>query len=127
MTALVLQAAAITLVFTLGSLFERVRQLWPSFLGCPLCAGVWIGAGVAVADGIRVPLQVLGIGALSGVVALAAARVLEALDAYAVAAEGAAKSRKEADALLSKLVPAIEGEIVPLLRRSRPQPPGGLS
>jgi len=83
----VLEAAAITLVFTQGTLFVWVRKLWPAFFSCPLCVGVWVGIGYS---GMLSPpitssegLQVLGSGALAGVVALGIHAVLDILEALA--------------------------------------------
>lgn len=40
-------AVAITVVFTQGSIFQRVRswgpKLWQELANCSLCAGTWIG------------------------------------------------------------------------------------
>lgn len=38
-----------TIIFTCSSLFERVRAIYPKFLGCALCVGFWVGVGGAVA------------------------------------------------------------------------------
>lgn len=47
MFELAAQAAAITVVFVRGSIFDRVREsgpeLWQRFARCPLCTGFWIG------------------------------------------------------------------------------------
>jgi hypothetical protein len=32
-----------TLIVVRGTLFRRVRAIWPSFLGCSQCVGFWIG------------------------------------------------------------------------------------
>jgi hypothetical protein len=37
-----------TVILTRGSIFARVRALWPALLACPLCAGFWIGLGGAM-------------------------------------------------------------------------------
>lgn len=34
-------------VMTQGKITSRVRQWWPGLLGCPMCFGVWAGAGLA--------------------------------------------------------------------------------
>jgi hypothetical protein len=39
-------AVGLTIILTRGSIFARVRKVWPSFLGCPLCVGAWVGAGL---------------------------------------------------------------------------------
>lgn len=33
----------VTIIFVRGSIFERVRKRWPSFLSCALCVGFWVG------------------------------------------------------------------------------------
>lgn len=34
-----------TIIFTWGSIFEKLRALYPKMLNCPLCCGFWIGLG----------------------------------------------------------------------------------
>lgn len=83
----ILQAVAITLVFTQGSIFKKLRdvgpKLWRDLSNCPLCTGVWVGMGSALLAGLRSPVQVLGFGAVVGVAALLVWRVIDALDAFA--------------------------------------------
>lgn len=71
----ILFAAAITVVWTEGSLFAPLRthgpKLWQALAGCALCSGVWVGVGIALLSGERVWWQVLGMGCLSACVALA--------------------------------------------------------
>ena len=92
---LAVQAAAITIVFVRGSIFERVRdngpRLWQELTSCPLCAGVWIGFGWSLLSWFRslgtpasletlweklrsewlsVALDTLAVGALTGTLAL---------------------------------------------------------
>lgn len=94
------EAIAITIVFTRGSIFEKVRDngpaLWQRLAGCPLCAGVWIGAGwhllrehfastptpplSAFAFTIEHGLQTLGSAALTGVLAILVTNTLDYLD-----------------------------------------------
>jgi hypothetical protein len=38
-----------TVIFVWSTLFERVRALWPTFFGCPMCAGFWTGLGGSIA------------------------------------------------------------------------------
>ena len=89
-----LEAAAITFVFFRGSILKRFREsgpaIWRELATCPLCAGVWIGAGwtllrAASAGPISATwafaLTVLATGALTGAFAFAFARVLTLLDA----------------------------------------------
>lgn len=77
----VLEAAAMTLVFTRGTIFTRVREagpgLWRELAKCPLCAGVWVGAGWTVfrawsapASTLERAADALAAGALTGVLAL---------------------------------------------------------
>ena len=96
---LALQAAAITIVFVRGSIFERVRdhgpQFWQTLAGCPLCAGVWIGFIWSLLNRFRSPsgslenlrlewvsvaLDTLAVGALTGTIAFFAAVVLNLLE-----------------------------------------------
>lgn len=88
----VLEAAAITVVFTQGTIFSKVRSrgpaLWRELLSCPLCLGWWLGSGsqglqiaLGRADlGWDAPLHVVGAGALSGALALLYRRVTDWLD-----------------------------------------------
>lgn len=98
---LVLLSTSITLVFVQGSIFDRFRQHGPELLrelaSCPLCLGVWIGtftAGFAIdhehltlVEGAQTMAQVapyvLGIGCLTGVLAMTLKRVWDALEAVA--------------------------------------------
>jgi hypothetical protein len=41
----ILALSCATIIFTWGSLFERLRALYPKMLNCPLCCGFWIGLG----------------------------------------------------------------------------------
>lgn len=77
---LVLVAASVSIVLTHGSIFQFFREhgptLWRDLLSCPLCAGVWIGAGAHVLmTGISGPwtllraATVLGVGCATGVTA----------------------------------------------------------
>jgi hypothetical protein len=70
----ILFAAAITVVWTEGSLFTPLRtrgpKLWRDLAGCALCSGVWVGCGVALLSGARIWWQVLGMGCVSAVLAL---------------------------------------------------------
>ena len=99
---LAVQAAAITIVFVRGSIFERVRdngpKLWQELAGCPLCAGVWIGFGwhalrycspsgslEATFEKLRgewlsVALDGMATGALTGTLAFSVAVVLNFLE-----------------------------------------------
>ena len=98
----VLEAAAITLVFTKGTIFKAVREhgpkLWQELAACPLCAGVWVGMfwrvlraraneivgflGNADYASLSFAADVLASGAVTGVVALAGALFLSLLDRY---------------------------------------------
>lgn len=87
-----LQAAAITLIFVRGSIFERVRTrgpaLWRELASCALCSGFWIGlAWFALASwpprGFAALLWCFGGAALSAAAALLLVRVLDALEGLA--------------------------------------------
>ena len=95
--SLVLAAAAITIVFVRSSIFKRVREggpaLWQELAACPLCAGVWIGAGwrVTLAFALEratrpeppeLALQALAVGAMTGVLALGCQLLLAVLDKH---------------------------------------------
>lgn len=85
---LVLEAAVITLVFTRGSIFRRLRELgppldearprtlWQEFASCPLCVGVWVGFAWRllherpIAPSVELGADVLASGASTGVLAL---------------------------------------------------------
>lgn len=90
-------AVAITIVFIRGTLFDPLRERGPEFwrdlVKCPLCSGVWIGAGYLLAtlgvehlasptlrDVLGLALEALGVGALTGTVALGVSYLLSALD-----------------------------------------------
>lgn len=80
------QAVALTLLFVMGSIFKPLRsrgpRLWQELAGCPLCLGWWIGAvGAILGHPGVVWWLVPAWGALVGVAALGAHRVLELLDA----------------------------------------------
>lgn len=98
---LILQAAAVTLVFTRGSIFEALRgepyrareaeprllRLFRDWASCPLCSGVWIGAAfyaVQTWGSARLAhgLQVLGIACIVGVLASLLYMLLEFLDSF---------------------------------------------
>lgn len=88
---LVLQAAALTVVFVRGSIFASLRShgpaIWREFAACPLCVGVWVGAGwrllhgagtVSAEDGV----EALACGALTGVLALIVSLFIAVLDKH---------------------------------------------
>ena len=86
-----LEAAAITIVFVRGTIFKRVREsgpaLWRELASCPLCAGVWIGAGWyalrgAVPGPFESALTALATGAATGVLALLASLSVAVLDKH---------------------------------------------
>ena len=89
---LALEAAAITIVVTKGSIFKRLREMgpwfWRELSSCPLCAGVWIGAGWYLVyqplppSSLQVAVDALATGAVTGVMAFLIARVLLALEKY---------------------------------------------
>ena len=90
--AIVLFSAAITVVFTQGTLFHVLRthgpRLWRELVVCALCSGVWIGASSTVLihqvpfqASFSVLFQLLGMGSLTGCVAVLFVALWEALDA----------------------------------------------
>ena len=88
-----LEASAITIVFTKGSIFKRLREngpaLWQEWAGCPLCVGVWVGAAwrylrdAAIPPFLTMPVafELLANGAVTGVIALLVALTVSVLDA----------------------------------------------
>jgi hypothetical protein len=101
----ILQAAAITLVFTQGSLFDVFRlrgpELTRELARCPLCLGVWVGVGLASwafgSGHLHVPEAgatwraaspyLLGFGCMTAVLALTLKRLWEGLEALTMAFE----------------------------------------
>ena len=87
-----LEAAAITLVFTKGTIFRPLREAGPPFwrelAACALCAGAWIGFAWRllrvrpVAPILELAVDVLASGAVTGVLALFASLVLSLLDRW---------------------------------------------
>lgn len=94
---LVLFSAAITVVFTQGKIFRFAREhgpaLWRELVSCPLCSGVWIGAGSSFLVGghfvglLRV-YEALAVGALAGCAAWAFVALLNALGSVEVWLDG---------------------------------------
>jgi hypothetical protein len=89
---LVLQAVAITLVVTEGSIFARLRtfgpKLWRDLVSCSLCLGTWVGMGLYMVQVFtwpwtwRASIEVLGFGCVSGVLALMGAQLIACLDRW---------------------------------------------
>ncbi len=98
---ILLFSAAITVVFTRGSIFQflrgpyqrareteaRITRFFRDLFSCPLCSGVWVGMGASLLhdsagrwDVIRA-IDLLGFGCVSAVLALAAYSVLDWLQA----------------------------------------------
>ena len=92
--AFVIESAAITIVFVKGSIFQPLREsgpkLWQTLAGCPLCAGVWIGAGwlllrrllASQTFGLATAADALAAGAVTGVLALLLALVWALFDKH---------------------------------------------
>jgi len=64
-----------TLIVTWSHLFRRIRAWCPSFLGCPLCVGTWIGwAGGLIARSVMCPrlpgFEIVCIGPAVGLLSL---------------------------------------------------------
>ncbi len=77
----------LAIIITKGTLFARLRQLYPPLLTCPLCIGFWVGLTGAI---LRVPpeptlfraLQTFVLhGAAVALGAFLAGRTLDWLDA----------------------------------------------
>lgn len=101
---LVLFSAAITVVFTRGSVFDAVRsrgpELWRDLAGCPLCTGVWVGGALEALQvqglDFRAALTVLGVGCVTGCAALLYALLTDFLGSHAALAdERAAAMRRQ--------------------------------
>jgi len=93
--SIVLFSAAIAVVFTQGEIFKFLRRgpwIWRELASCALCSGVWLGAGMyllfygfphaggdlwTIATSVA---RVLGVGSLSGCVALIFVSIWEKLD-----------------------------------------------
>jgi hypothetical protein len=90
MLLLALQAAAITLIFVRGSIFEPLRSrgpaLWRQLASCALCSGFWVGltwfllASWPVRERATA-MWCFGGAAVSAAAALLLVRVLDALEA----------------------------------------------
>jgi hypothetical protein len=69
-----------TLIIVRGTVFSRVRKLWPALLGCAQCTGFWVGAGVGVSGLISIDrgrvVDVFVVGTATSFLALAADAVL---------------------------------------------------
>ncbi len=92
---IILFSAAITVVFTEGSIFKVLREhgpkLWRELVSCALCSGVWIGtamwllsagfphAGDSQAKALYA-VTALGTGCLTGCLALLFVLIWEKLD-----------------------------------------------
>lgn len=141
---IVLFSAAITTVFVRGSVFAPLRkrglckklgwffsgvwELWCDLAECPLCSGVWIGGGVAVSQlGSLLPLHVLGLGSLTGCLALLSSLVLDWLDtAAAILAlewEDRKEQRKARDSLHRAIAARGSGHAVNVVRRAAERAP----
>jgi hypothetical protein len=101
---LVLFSAAITMVFTRGTIFDFARArgptLWRDLAGCPLCSGVWIGGTVAALRdhtwSFWNVFAVLGLGCVTGCAALLFALAVDFLGSHATLAdEKAAALRRQ--------------------------------
>ncbi len=96
MILLVLQAAALAVLVTQGSIFDKLREIgpkwWRDLLTCPLCFGTWTGMFGAilivlrsrpnpssVLDFVDLAWFVLSAGALSGALGLLFVYVIERL------------------------------------------------
>ena len=97
MLSLVIQSVALSVVFHKGTIFRHLREggpaLWREMASCPLCSGVWIGAGwfllrTALASGVAalrstsILLDALVAGALTSVLSLAVVLLLALLNKH---------------------------------------------
>lgn len=77
---------SVTIIFTWSTLFKKVRSIYPTFLGCALCVGFWIGLFGSMAWREVVPLTLhTGLthfftACIVSVLSLAASLVLHRLD-----------------------------------------------
>lgn len=73
----------LTLILVRGTIFERVRQLWPALLTCSRCVGFWVGtlAGAAriVSLGHGQAIDAILVGCAVSVLSISADIVLELL------------------------------------------------
>ena len=85
----VIAGAAITTIFTLGSIFAGVRargpRLWRELASCPLCAGWWVGAALDLPNALTRPIwpaavHLVAVGSLTGCAALLYRRIIDRLD-----------------------------------------------
>jgi len=91
----VLFSAAITVVFTQGTIFKFLRRgpwLWRELASCALCTGVWVGMGMSLLfsgfphvggdllTDLSSLVRLLGVGSVSGCAALLFVAVWEKLD-----------------------------------------------
>jgi len=37
-----------TLIVVRGAIFDPIRRVWPTFFGCSMCVGMWVGMGASV-------------------------------------------------------------------------------
>lgn len=97
---LVLEAAALTVVFTKGSIFRRLREigppidearpktLWQEFASCALCVGVWVGVlwrllhAISLPPSIELAADTLASGAAAGVLSLVVVLLIALLDRW---------------------------------------------
>ena len=69
-----------TLLVVRGTIFARVRVLWPALLGCSQCAGFWVGAAGGIAGLVSVgrgrALDAVVVGAATSVLSTVVDAVL---------------------------------------------------
>jgi hypothetical protein len=85
-TQLLLISALIgtTLIVSSGTIFSFLRKLWPSFLGCSQCVGLWVGAAFGVSGlvttGYGLVADVIVVGSATSFLSLLANKILLKLD-----------------------------------------------
>lgn len=69
-----------TLIVVRGTIFKRLRRIWPVFFRCSQCVGFWVGAGAGASGvapmGYGRVLDAFGAGASTSFLALLSEAVL---------------------------------------------------
>lgn len=77
---LLLALIGTTLIVVRGTIFRRVRRLWPALLECSMCVGTWIGTAAGatsiVSLGYGKPLDAVIVGAATSFLSLLADAIL---------------------------------------------------
>lgn len=74
----------LTLIVTQGTIFERLRSLWPGMLGCSQCVGTWVGAAAGASGVVETGhgpiLDAVIVGCTTSILSLMTAMILHKLD-----------------------------------------------